>query len=160
MATLPQAIEDWGKSVDIRALPGTSAEQVGALTDKLQALSNRMQELLETRADPQAPLLVRELLTDLRVWRLGVQATLELFSRDPAAASVDHLREHLAGKLEHLEGRIEETLNKAAEGEVSDLDGERFYRLLAAYRGLSDAVVAYAGSAQGIDWEPWRDSRF
>ena len=160
VATLPQALEDWGKSVDIRVLPGTTAEQVAALTDKLQALSNRMQELMETRADPQAPLLVRELLSDLRVWRLGVQGTLLLFSRDPAAASVDHLRERLSAKLEHLEGRIEETLNKVGEGDISDLDGERFYRLLGAYRGLSDAVVAYAGVAQGIDWKRWRESRF
>lgn len=160
VATLPQQLEDWGKAVDTRVLPGTTADQVQALTDAIQALANRMRELMDTRADPQAPFLVRELLTDLRAWRLGVQGALQVFSRDPAATSVEHLREQLSAKLEHLEGRIEETLNKAEEGEISDLDGENFYRLLGAYRGLSDAVVEYAGSAQGIDWEPWRDSRF
>jgi hypothetical protein len=59
-----------------------------------------------------------------------------------------------------LEDRIEETLNNAGEGTLSAQDGENFYRLLNAYRGVSDAVVAYAGAAQGIDWEQWRESRF
>jgi hypothetical protein len=70
------------------------------------------------------------------------------------------MRERLTAILGHLEGRIKETLNLAREGELSDRDGEHFYRLLGAYRGLSEAAIAYAGAANGIDWGPWRESRF
>ena len=81
-------------------------------------------------------------------------------SRDPAAGPADAFRERLTARLEHLERRVEETLNKAAEGELSDRDGEHFYRLLGAYRGLSEAGIEYAATAEGIDWSRWRESRF
>jgi len=160
VATLPQAIENWGKTVDTRVLPGTTVGQVQALADTLQALANRLRELMDTRTDPQAALLVHELLSDLRIWRLGMQEALQLFSSNPSAAASDHLRDRLLVKLEHLEGRIEETLNKTGKGEISTQESENFYRLLGAFRGLSDAVIAYAVAAQRIDWEPWRESRF
>jgi hypothetical protein len=73
---------------------------------------------------------------------------------------VDALRERLAARLEHLEGRVEETLNKAAEGELADQDRERLYRLLGAYRGLAEAGLEYARTAGGIEWGRWRESRF
>ncbi len=72
----------------------------------------------------------------------------------------DTLREGLAARLAQLERRIEETMNHAAEGELSDQENERFYRLLGAYRGLSEAGVEYAAMAEGIAWERWRESRF
>jgi hypothetical protein len=160
VATLPQKLAALSKSVDTRVLSGTTPEQVQALTINLQALAYRMQELMDARQSPQAQLLVRELLTDVRVWRLKVQEALQGFSRDPATAPADALRERLTARLGRLEGRIEETLNKAAEGEFSDRDGENFYRLLGAYRGLSEAVIEYAGTAEGIEWDRWRESRF
>ena len=62
--------------------------------------------------------------------------------------------------MERLEARLAETMNKAAEGELSDEDKERLYRLLGAYRGLSEAGLEYARTAEGVDWRPWRESRF
>ena len=70
------------------------------------------------------------------------------------------MRTRLDGFLEHMEARIKATLNKAAEGEFSDRDAENFYRLLGAYRGVSEALVEYAANAAGIDWAPWREERF
>ena len=158
--TLPRQLANWGKTVNPKVLPGTTTAQIEALTDSLQVLSYRVQELMDTRDHPQAPLLVRELLMDLRAWRLKVQEILLLFSSDPAATPKDQLSKRLSANLDRLEGRIEQTLNQASEGELSTADGENFYRLLGAYRGVSEAVVAYAGAAQGIAWERWRDSRF
>ncbi len=48
----------------------------------------------------------------------------------------------------------------AAEGELSDQDKEHLYRLLGAYRSLSEAGLEYAKTAEGIDWRHWRESRF
>ena len=59
-----------------------------------------------------------------------------------------------------LEARIREALDKAPEDRISDRDAENFYRLLGAYRGVSEALVEYAGNAGGIDWERWREERF
>ena len=70
------------------------------------------------------------------------------------------MRVRLDSVLERLEEKIKGALNKPAEGQFSDQDAEEFYRLLGAYRGVSEALVYYAGSADAIDWEPWREERF
>jgi len=160
LATLPQKLGDWGKVINTRVLSDTTPEQLQILTSNLQTLTYSMQELLDARANPQGELLVRELLTDVRVWRLQVQETLQRFHRVSDLTHVDVLREQLTTSIEHLEGRIEETLNKAGEGEFSERDGENFYHLLGAYRGLSEAIIEYAATAEGIRWNQWRESRF
>jgi uncharacterized membrane protein YccC len=161
LAALPQKLAAWGKLVDTRVLSDTTPEQLQALTTHLQTLAYRMQELMDARDNyPQAELLVHELLADMRAWRLKVQKVLQVFSRDPAAVPVNELREQLATSIQHLEVRIKETLNKAEEGKFSDQDGENFYRLLGAYRGLSEAMIEYAVTAEGIGWDRWRESRF
>ena len=43
------------------------------LVDNLQALAYRMQDLIETRATPQSQVLARELLSQVRAWRVGLQ---------------------------------------------------------------------------------------
>jgi hypothetical protein len=43
---------------------------------------------------------------------------------------------------------------------LSAEDGENFYRLLGAYRGVSEAAVAYAGNAATIDWADWNEEKF
>ena len=43
---------------------------------------------------------------------------------------------------------------------MSPGEGEDLYRLLGAYRSVSEALVDYARAAGAIDWEPWREARF
>jgi len=160
LTTLPQKIDAWSKAVNTSMLFEKTPDQLQLLTANLQTLSWRMQELMDACTKPQSELLVRELLTDLRVWRLKVQKTLQCFSRNPLLTSMDVLREQLTISSEHLEGRIEEILNKVGEGEFSERDGENFYHLLGAYRGLSEAIIDYAATAEGIGWEQWQESRF
>jgi ElaB/YqjD/DUF883 family membrane-anchored ribosome-binding protein len=160
LATLPAKLAAWGKAVDTRALPGTAPEQVEALTTDLQALAYRLQELLDARASPQSELVMRELLTDVRAWRLRVLEVFDAWSRGLAPESAHALRQRMSARLERLEERVEETMNKAPEGALGDEDKEHLYRILGAYRGLSVAGLAYAVSADGIQWETWHESRF
>jgi uncharacterized membrane protein YccC len=160
VATLPRKLSDWGKVVDTGVLPGTTPEQLQALTTNLQALAYRMQEFLNARANPQAELLVRELLTDIRAWHLKVQGVFQRLSQDPAAGEQEAFRTGLDTAIKHLEVRIRETMDKAPEGRLSIRDDENFYHLLGAYRGISDALVDYAGSAGNINWARWREERF
>ena len=160
LATLPQKLGDWGKVVDTGALPGTTPEQLQALATNLQTLAYRMQELLNARANPQAELLVRELLTDMRAWRLKVQGAFQRLSQDPAAGEQEAFRTGLDAAIKHLEARIRETLDKAPEGRFGSRDDANFYLLLGAYRGVSEALVDYAGSAGDINWASWHEERF
>jgi uncharacterized membrane protein YccC len=159
VATLPKKLAGWALVVDTRALPGTTTAQVQMLASRLQGLAYRMQELMTARDRPQGDLLIGELLEDVRSWRLKVQAVLQQFSKNPAAIPGAVLRERLMLRMDQLEGRIEETLNKVG-GEFDERDNENFYRLIGAYRGFSEALLEYAGTAENVEWQRWRESRF
>jgi uncharacterized membrane protein YccC len=160
VSTLPRKLGTWAPHIHAEALPDTSPEQVQTLITSLQGLAYRMHGLLETSGDPQAPFVLQELRRDIRAWRLKVQGTFQRLSEDPAAAEQETLRAGLADIMGHLERSIKETLERAPEGELSDQDGGNFYRLLGAYRGVSEALVDFAANAGVIDWTRWREERF
>jgi hypothetical protein len=62
--------------------------------------------------------------------------------------------------LQRFEGQIEEVLAKQDAVTISLEDGERMYRLLGAYRGVSKTTVDCATSARAIDWDALRKARF
>jgi uncharacterized membrane protein YccC len=160
LSALPKKLGGWARFIDSKALPGTSPQQVQAVLASLQPLSYRMKELLDERASPQAPFLVQELRSDVRAWRVKVQEIFGRLAEEPDAWDKETFRAGLDEIIDHLEQRIEETLDKAAENQLSNRDGENFYQLLGAYRGVSEALVEYAGNAETINWGPWREERF
>jgi hypothetical protein len=160
VSALPGKLEVWGKFIDPKALPGTSPQQIQALVASLRTMTRCIQELLEERTHSQSQILVEALSNDIHEWRLAVQAVLRQLSQNPAAAKQEVLRSTLAEIMDHLEKRIIETLDGAPRGQINERDGEKFYRLLGSYRGVSDALVEYAGSASTIEWEHWHEERF
>ena len=160
VSTLPRKLQAWAPLIGASAPLGTSTQQVQAVVTSLQTLTNRMQALIESRDDPQAGILVQQLLEDIRAWRLRVEETFQRLSENPATAEREAFRTRLEGIMGHMETRIEEAMDRAADGQLSDQDAENFYRLLGAYRGVSEALVDYAGNADVIDWSRWREERF
>jgi uncharacterized membrane protein YccC len=160
LSTLPKKLGIWARFIDSKVLPGTSPQHIQAVLTSLQALSYRMQELIAESGSAQAPFLVQELQSYIQAWRVKVEETFQCLSEKPDAGKKETLRTRLAEIIDHLEKRIEETLDKAAEWQLSDRDNENFYRLLGAYRGVSEALVEYAGSSGTIDWTPWREEIF
>jgi uncharacterized membrane protein YccC len=160
VSALPGKLEVWVKFIDPTAMPGTSTKQVQALVASLRTMTRCIQELLEERTHTQSKILVEALTGDIREWRLAVHSVLRQLSQNPAAADPEVLRNALAETMGHLEKRIIETLDKAPRGQISERDGEKFYRLLGSYRGVSAALVDYAGSASTIEWDHWYTERF
>jgi len=160
VATLPAKLGSWAPHLDNWALSSTSMEQVQTLVTSLQLLSYRMERLLGERDKPQAPFLVQQLLEDIRAWRIGIQTTLQRLAAGPAAGEQELLRERLEQTLDKLEARIKEAVDKTPDAQYSERDAESFYRLLAAYRGVSTALVEYVDNAAAIDWVPWHEERF
>lgn len=160
VSSLPRKLGAWAKFIDTRALPGTSPEQVQQLVTCLQAITYRLQELSETCATPQASFLAEELSDDARTCRLTVQNNFKCLSTDPAAGEKQNLQTGLAGVMAHLEAQVNGTLDMVENKRFSARDGENFYSLLGAYRGVGEALVDYAASASAINWMPWREERF
>jgi uncharacterized membrane protein YccC len=160
VATLPAKLGSWAPHLDNWALSGTSAAQVQTLVTSLQSLTYRMQQLFRERNTPQAPLLVQHFLADFQAWHKGMHETFQRLSGNPATAEQQALRTRVTGIVNHMEQRLAETLNNTAGGQLDDHDEENFYRLLGAYRGVSEALVDYATSSGDIDWAQWREERF
>jgi len=160
VATLPAKLGSWAPHLDNWALSSTSMEQVQTLMTSLQLLSHRMERLLGERDKPQAPFLVQQLLEDIRAWRIGIQTSFKRLAAGPAAGGTEVLRERLNQTLDKLEARIKEAVDNTPDAQYSERDAESFYRLLAAHRGVSTALVEYVDNAAAIDWAPWHEERF
>jgi uncharacterized membrane protein YccC len=160
IATLPQTISLWGKSIDPKLLAGTTPEQLQALTADIQALGYRMQETLESRAAVRSVSTGPEVQNEIDTWRAGLKEIFRRLSLDPDAADHAGFRALLDGKLERLEAHIETALNQADTVSVPPTEAERAYRLLGAHRGLSEAVIAFAKQTAVIDWPRLREARF
>jgi uncharacterized membrane protein YccC len=159
---LPPKLLSWGGKIDHRTFPDNSPEQVQALVTSLHALAYRIKALAEARDYPQADLLVRELLDDVRAWRLVVQQQLRLWADNPVMAIGPSvvMQDRLTARLAKLEARVEETFRLTGEGQLSTEDYENFYRLLGSYRGLSESGIGYVRLAEKINWAQWREARF
>jgi uncharacterized membrane protein YccC len=159
---LSQTLAAHGQRIDSRSFPGNSPEKVQALVTSLRALALRTKELVEVREHPQAQLIVRELLDDLRAWRLVILQHFRLWTENPevAARQDADVQDLVNQRLARLEARVEKTIQRAEEGELQAQDYENLYRLLGSFRGLSEAGVAFIGIARDVNWGQWREERF
>jgi uncharacterized membrane protein YccC len=160
VSTLPRKLGAWAPHIGKKAFSGTSPRQAQAVVASLQGLAYRMQELLEESSHPQAHFLVQELKADARTWRSRVQDSFQQLSKNPAVGDRESFRNKLDRVMDRLEERIAGTLDAAAKEQLEARDAENFYRLLGAYRGMSEALVNYAGHAGTIDWARLKEEKF
>jgi hypothetical protein len=161
VVSAPGKLAGWTRSLPAAALGTTSQAQVQDLVTSVQALSDRMKTLMQARAAHQSDAIVRELREDVRGWRVSVQEIFARLASEPEAAEFASYRSRLDAKLERLEGRIAEALDRVDDdGGLSAAEGENMYRLLGAHRGLSEALVEVAKQAAAIDWPRLREARF
>lgn len=160
VATLPGKLWSWSRALDYSLLGATTPEQVRDLLTSLHALSFRLNELMESRAQPQSDRMVDELVEDLRVWRTAVQTEFHAMAMDQKGTPTEALRAGFDRLIEALEGRIRETLDKEWARDLEAKHRQNFYRLLGSSRGFTEAALAYSGLCQRIDWERWREARF
>jgi hypothetical protein len=160
VATLPGKLATWGRFLPGESLGQTTPEQVQALAVSLQALSFRMQELMEAGVLEQSDLLVRQLVADVSRWRVAVQEVCGQFADHPETAEAASLRARLDAVLVRLERRVGEALDTIDEATVSAEESGNMYRLLGAYRGVSESLVNFGNNTVGIDWTRLREARF
>jgi Fusaric acid resistance protein family len=160
LTTVPGKLAIWGSALPAATLGRSTAEQVQALIDSLQALANRMQDLIEARARPQSQVLVRELFSEVRAWRTRLQEILCNLSQQPEAADFADFRAQLDATLERLEGQIAKAVAGADQSSISTQENENSFCLLGLFRGVSEALVNFAKQARAIDWAHLREDRF
>ena len=165
LTLVPNKLATWAHFLNSESLSGTSPAQIQALTINLQALTYRLRELLDARSNIHAERMVQELqaqelLQSIRSWQSRMQETFQFLSEDPTAGNSEKFHATLAGIMEQLEARIKETLNKTPEGKLNLQDGANFYRLLGAYRSVSEAMGDYVAKSDDMHWARWREAKF
>ena len=126
----------------------------------LQAIAYRLQDLMETRATPQSQVLARQLLSEVRAWQVGLQDIFGNLSQRPETADFADYRSRLDAMLERLEERIEVAIAADDQASASTRENENSFRLLGAFRGLSEELVNFARHSSEIDWARLREARF
>jgi uncharacterized membrane protein YccC len=160
LTSLPQKMAGLIPQINPKALPGTSPAQLQAIVASLQSLADRMQGLAETNRYTRSMHLPKKLRPGVSDWKKAVQTTLSNLSDDPTSGNRDAFQSRLSGIMAVLERSIQLELDKGGAGRISAQDGENFYRLLGAWRGVSEAMITYAGSTGLVEWAPWREERF
>ena len=160
MKSLPGKIGVWGKAIDQSKFSSNKPDQVQHLVTALQALMYRIEYLLEARESHQAEALAREMTQSVHAWRESIESIFEKWSDNPGSEPAVDLEQRLAVGLSILEQRIDAVIEQVDRQALSGEEGENFYRLLGAYRGVSEAAVAYAGIAGTIDWVDWHEEKF
>jgi len=160
VATAPGKLAAWAHALPSAALGSTTPAEVQALVTSVQAISDRMQTLMRARDARQSAAMVRALREDVRGWRISGQGIFDRLAVDPEAADSADFRARLNAKLAQLETHIEAALAGTEGSGLSIEDGENMYRLLGSHRGVSEALVAFAGQVPSIDWSRLREPRF
>jgi uncharacterized membrane protein YccC len=160
LASVPSKLAIWVSALPAAALGQSTTEQMQALVDSLQALAYRMQDLIESRATPQSQVLARELLSQVRAWRSGLQDIFCNLSQHPEAADFADFRSRLDAMLERLEEQIEKAVAGEDQAGIATRENENSIRLLGAFRGVSEELVNFARQSGGIDWARLREARF
>jgi len=160
MSSLPGKIGAWSKAIDQNKFTGNKPDQVGDLVTSLQGLVYRIEYLLDARKTRQAESLAGALGESVHAWREKIESLFIEWSDNPSSEPAVDLEQRMAAVLSELEQRIDAAIERADRQTLSAEEGENFYRMLGAYRGVSEAIVAYAGIAGSIDWVDWREEKF
>lgn len=160
LLSLPKKLGMWAQYIDTNILPDTTTDKVHSIVSTLQILAFRIHDLLDIRSRPQVEILTKELSDDALAWRTMLVKTFQDFSQDVTAEKGEAFRIKLKEIMDHIEKRIQEVLDQIDEGQITVTERENFYRLLGAYRSVSEVMVDYAKKAGVIDWNTWREARF
>jgi len=160
LISVPKKLTVWTKCIDNKALAESSPQKAQAVVTDLQTLSHRMQELLKECGRSRSPYLATELEHDIIAWRRNAEKIMQTLATKNSAGNKEALNSRLAALVNQLEQRISTTLDTVGDKKLSDHDRKTFYRQLGVFRGVSEALVEYAGSAHALDWNRWREERF
>jgi hypothetical protein len=157
---IPQQLTAWTRALSPAALGSAGPVPMQTLVTALRAMSIRIEDLLEAREAAHSPAMERALAAAVREWRLVVRELLATAANDPAHMDATDLRAQLDGKLRQIERLMERAMNEDPDFHAHLSLNENSYRLLGAYRGLSESLVSFAQAARAVDWARLREPRF
>ena len=158
---IPAKLFQWSGVLSADALGKSTPAQMQEILKCVQVLGGYVQELIAVREETGInEKTAHETRDYLRTWRHAIEELFVRLSIKPDAEDEVTLRTALDDMLERLEARIEQTVDASESPSWRQEKEDNGYQLLGVYRGLSEALVAYARSARTVDWSHLAESRF
>ena len=121
-------------------------------------LAYRIKDVVAARQLPRMDVIEQAFMDEKLEWHQLVEEWFRRNANGPRRTTEPS--EDLASRLAGLEPHIDEAFERIDQTAFSAEDRENFYRLLSAYRGLSEAVINFERVANTINWVRWRETRF
>lgn len=160
VATAPGKLAGLAHSLVPAALGTTTREEVQSMVASVEALGRRTMTLVEVRARSRPENVINELRREVDDWLINVEQTFASLAQEPEGNTQHDLRTRLDAKLDRIEKAAEAQFDSFHHHPPSSAEAKDIGRLLGAHRGLSEALVAFAGAAPAIDWVRLREPRF
>ncbi len=119
-----------------------------------------MQDLIEIRATPQSQVLARELLFQVRAWRVGLQDIFCNLSQHPEAADFSDFRSRLDAMMEQLEEQIKKAVAGEEQASIATRANGEFNSPARRNSWRVGGVGEFRKQSGGIDWARLREARF
>ncbi len=137
---------------------GTTRAKLEELLMSMFLLAYRVKGFVKVCQLPRMDAVMQQLAEEEREWYQLIEEWFEHYAKRPKKAP--ELTAHIPQRLAELESRVDDAFERIDKSAFSAEDSENFYRLMSAYRSLSDAIVSYARVAGNQDWPRWRELRF
>jgi hypothetical protein len=161
VTVLPGRLQAWAGTLPPSALGNATPDQVQSLLNSLQLVGERLRELPADGPEPAFGAATDALRADTGEWRAVARGVIGRLTADPRGVDPAALRSSLVAAARRLETRLEGLLDAIEEQEgPSARECESMYRMLDAYRGLSDGLLGLTERISPIDWDRLREARF
>jgi hypothetical protein len=157
---LPTRLGQVCQGIDFHSLSPDDRERIQTLLTSIHTLNSRIFAIEEAHRHPPSGELSTGLHDEVAALRRSLVKLLHDWDNEKPSDTQGDLSERLRLALAGIEARVESAFTSLEGSRLSDDSYMTVYRLLGSYRGLAEAVVAYAKACGGIDWSRWREARF
>ena len=150
------------KNLDYHLFPENTPEKVRHLLDSLQSVRLRLLNLENsyTRAESEAPELMRSLNALNEKWRERIHRVLEKWARLERADTLINEWRTQPSLSQELEQQLDSLRQDRETGELDAQALRNVYAVLGSTRSLLEAMQQLGDSMQQINWDQWAVERF
>ncbi|WP_317849402.1 FUSC family protein [Tateyamaria pelophila] len=157
---IPQKLPIWASQLPKETVGDEMVNQATALAVSLGVIGARLEDLVALRNGPGATLWNAEMRGELEIWRNEISALeAAMLGKNMTRAQTD-----FDGAARALIDQLETSFANArarGAGETSTpVQVDTVYRILGAYRGLTEAISESLKLSHAMDWPRLREPRF
>ena len=160
LAMIPDKLAFWAKFIKANALQGIANDDLQAIVTSLKKLAFHLEELFTIRRQPELKPLLKALQHDAEEWKNYLIEIFNSLEKDLNTSDYNSCRERLDRIIQNIEEAINGVMSEQGNTSLIAEDYHSFYRLLGAYRSVSEALLEYVALAEKIDSNEWREVRF